>query len=402
MENIIQITKDYPAVLILLKAVGVLFLAYISYVLSKKYLVKFVTVISSKSRNRWDDILAERKVFNRLANAVPVAIIHVFAYTFPPWEGIISRVSLALILLMLVLFLDALLNALVQIYNTYEVSKHKPIKNYVQTIKIIIYCLGGVVIVATGIGRSPTLLLSGIGAMTAVLMLVFKDTILSLVAGMQLSYDGMIRIGDWITMPKYDADGDVVDIALHTIKIQNFDKTITTIPTYKFISESFTNWRGMVDSGGRRIKRAVNIDMSSIKFLDVDLKEKLKKADLLKDYIEQKDIEITKYHIEKKVDKEDKISQRRLTNIGTFRKYLYYYLKNNLKIHQGMTLLVRQLSPTAEGLPIQIYAFTNDNRWANYEEIQADIFDHILAVAPKFDLKVYQHPTGFDFKKLAV
>ena len=402
MENIIQITRDYPTVLILLKAVGVLFLAYISYVLSKKYLVKFVTIISSKSRNRWDDILSERKVFNRLANVVPVAIIHVFAYTFPLWEGIISRFSLALILLMLVLFLYALLNALVQIYNTYEVSKHKPIKNYVQTAKIIIYCLGGVVVIAIGMGRSPTLLLSGIGAMTAVLLLVFKDTILSLVAGIQLSYDGMIRIGDWITMPKYDADGDVVDIALHTIKIQNFDKTITTIPTYKFISESFTNWRGMVDSGGRRIKRSVNIDMSSIKFLDENLKERLKKADLLKEYIEQKDKEIAQYHVEKKIDKEDKIGQRRLTNIGTFRKYLYYYLKNHLNIHQGMTLLVRQLSPTAEGIPLQIYAFTSDNRWANYEEIQADIFDHILAVAPKFDLIIYQHPTGSDFKKLAV
>ncbi len=402
MKNLIQMAADYPAVVILLKAIGVMLLAYVAHVLSKKYLVGLVTVITSKSRNRWDDILAERKVFNRLANVVPAAIIHVFAYTFPPWEGIISRISLALILLMIVLFLDALLNALVQIYNTYEISKHKPIKNYVQTVKIIIYCMGGVVIIAVSIGRSPALLLSGIGAMTAVLMLVFKDTILSLVAGIQLSYDGMIRIGDWITMPKYDADGDVVDIALHTIKIQNFDKTITTIPTYKFISEAFTNWRGMVDSGGRRIKRAVNIDMSSIKFLDEDLKEKLRKADLLKEYIEQKDKEITRYHIDKKIDKEDKISQRRLTNIGTFRKYLYYYLKSNSRIHQGMTLLVRQLPPTAEGLPIQIYVFTNDNRWANYEEIQADIFDHVLAVIPKFGLKVFQQPTGSDFKKLAV
>jgi miniconductance mechanosensitive channel len=248
--------------------------------------------------------------------------------------------------------------------------------------------------------KSPVLLLSGIGAMMAVLLLIFKDTILSLVASVQIRANDMIKIGDWVTMPKFDADGDVIDIALHTVKIQNFDKTITNIPTYKFIEESFQNWRGMSESGSRRIKRSVNIDLTSINFLTPGDIEKFRKIRVLRDYIEGKVKEIEEYNSKFDESEKNMLNQRKLTNIGTFRIYLKNYLKNHKNIRNDMILLVRQLPAGSSGLPIEIYVFANDNRWVQYEEIQADIFDHILAVVPEFGLQIHQTPSSGDIRSL--
>jgi len=250
------------------------------------------------------------------------------------------------------------------------------------------------------LNRSPTFFLSGLGALTAVLMLIFKDSILGLVAGIQIAANRMLNIGDWLEMPKYGADGDVIDISLTTVKVRNWDKTITTVPTYALISDSFKNWRGMSESGGRRIKRAVNIDMTSIEFLGEEALGRLRRIELLKPYIEQKLADVESHNKELGVDETSPINGRRLTNVGCFRAYLVAYLKHNPMINKEMTFLIRQLAPTELGLPMEIYVFSSDKVWANYEAIQSDIFDHVLAAMPEFGLRVFQNPTGADFSKL--
>jgi miniconductance mechanosensitive channel len=265
----------------------------------------------------------------------------------------------------------------------------------VQIAKLVLYIVGGIVVVATLIDRSPLIFLSGIGAMTAVLLLIFRDTILSFVASLQLASYDLVRVGDWIEVPQFGADGDVIDIALHTIKVQNWDKTITTIPTHKLIEGSFKNWRGMSESGGRRIKRAMHVDMATIHFLDDDEMERFGRFDLLRDYIAAKRTELEASRSD--AGSEMPANTRRLTNIGTFRAYAANYLRHHPKIHRGMTLMVRQLPPTPDGLPLEVYAFSSDTNWTRYEGIQADIFDHLLAIAPEFGLRVFQHPSGRDF-----
>jgi miniconductance mechanosensitive channel len=236
--------------------------------------------------------------------------------------------------------------------------------------------------------------------LAAVLLLVFRDTILGFVASIQLSANNMVKPGDWIEMPSHNADGTVLDISLNTVKVQNWDKTIATVPTYALVSESFRNWKGMEESGGRRIKRSINIDMNSVRFVDDELAEKFKKIHLLKAYVESREEEILKYNEENKIDGSILVNGRRMTNLGTFRKYVEEYLRKHPKIHNDMTFLVRQLQPDERGLPIEIYVFSNDQAWANYETIQADIFDHILAVIPEFELRVFQNPSGRDFQNL--
>jgi miniconductance mechanosensitive channel len=258
----------------------------------------------------------------------------------------------------------------------------------------------GIVILANLLGKSPFIYLSGLGAMAAVFSFIFKDSILGLVAGMLLSLNDMLRIGDWIEMPKYGADGDVIDVTMNTVKVQNFDRTITTIPAYALISDSFRNWRGMQETGGRRIKRAINIDTSSVKFCTHDMLDKYKKIHLLNEYIESKEKEIEEYNSINQIDTSLLVNGRHLTNIGTFRIYIANYLKHHPKIHQGLIQIVRQLPPSENGLPLEIYAFTNDINWVNYEGIQADIFDHILAVAKEFDLDIFQNPTGQDIRNI--
>lgn len=305
------------------------------------------------------------------------------------------------IILFALLSLFTFLDILQSISDRRETRGHFPLRGLLQTVKLVASILTTILAVSLLMDKSPLILLSGLGALSAVLLLVFKDPILGLVAGIQLSANNMLAVGDWLEMPKYGADGDVVDIALTTVKVRNWDKTITTIPTYALISDSFKNWRGMSEAGGRRIKRSIHVEMSSVCFLSKEQLGELKKAQLLSDYIASTITEIEKENIDKKADMTVIQNGRRMTNVGTFRKYLVSYLKNHPKIHQGMTLIVRQLEPTTYGLPIEIYAFTNTTSWNAYEDIQSDIFDHIIAVLPAFSLRVHESPTGNDIRLLA-
>ncbi|MDX9731947.1 MAG: mechanosensitive ion channel [Bdellovibrionales bacterium] len=319
----------------------------------------------------------------------------------PPLATVVlERSTLVLVVIASLMTLSNGLRIAESLYRRHEIAKSRPIKGYLQTIMIVAYLLGFIGIVAIIIDRSPLLLLSGLGALTAVLLLVFKDSILSLVAGVQLTANDLIRVGDWIEMPQFGADGDVVEIALHSVKVQNWDRTITVIPAHKFLENSFKNWRGMAESGGRRIKRSITIDVNSIRFLTEDDIESFSKMRLLKEYLQQKRDEVSKHNSGLAAELHQRPSNlRRLTNVGTFRAYITQYLKEHPLVHKDRTFLVRQLAPGPEGLPIEIYVFATDIRWEFYESIQADIFDHLLAVMPEFDLRFYQHPSGMDFSR---
>lgn len=272
----------------------------------------------------------------------------------------------------------------------------KPIASYFQLIRIIIYIGTGILVLSVLLGKSPLYFLSAFGAMTAIILLIFKDTILGLVASVQISSNDMVRVGDWVEMPKFNADGDVIAINLNTVKVRNWDKTVTTVPTYFFITDSFKNWRGMQESGGRRIKRALNINVRTIRFVDPETRERYKKIYLIRDFVTRRQEDIEKYNAEHNLDTSVLINGRRMTNIGVFRHYVEAYLKNHKRIRQDMTLLVRQLPLGAEGVPIEVYCFTNTTAWAEFEEIQSDIFDHLLSAAASFDLEIYQQPSGSD------
>jgi len=383
----------------------VIFIALLSIFanfLTKKVVLRVLSRLINNNKFKWNTVMLERKVFHRLFQIVPAIIIYSFASAFPEQMTIIiQRFSSAYIVLVGISVVDGLLNSVDDIYKNYELSRNKPIKVYLQVTKISVYIIGGIVIIATIIGQSPLFLLSGIGALTAVILLVFKDSLLGLVAGIQLSSNDMIRLGDWIEMPKYGANGEVIDISLNTVKVENSDKTITTIPTYALVSDSFKNWRGMKESGGRRINRSVYIDITSIAFCTDEMLEEFEKIDCLTDYIRNKRHEIIHYNLENKIDTSHSVNSRRLTNIGIFRTYIQSYLKNHPKIHQEMVQLVRQLPLVEYGLPLNIYAFTNDTEWTNHENIQSNIFDHLLAVVPQFGLRVFQKPTGYDIKTIS-
>jgi miniconductance mechanosensitive channel len=373
----------------------------LSNFIAKRVLVVAITNIIKRSRTKWDDVLVENKVIIKLSHLAPAMVIYFIAPFFPLLSDYLQRFSMVYMIVVGFFVINSFLNALTDIYHNFAVSHDRPIKGYVQVAKIIIFIFVGIAAIATIMNRSPWLLLSGFGAMTAILILVFKDSILGLVASVQLSGNDMVRIGDWIEMPKYGADGEVIDVTLNTVKVRNWDKTITTIPSYTLISDSFKNWRGMSESGGRRIKRAINIDMSSIKFCTPEMLDRFEKFQLITDYVKTRRWEIARYNQARQIDTSQLINGRNMTNIGTFRAYVIAYLRNHPKIRQDMTFLVRHLEPTEYGLPIEIYVFSNDQVWANYEAIQADIFDHILAVVPIFDLRVFQRPSGFDFKSPA-
>jgi len=376
-------------------------LAIAANYISKRILLTAVTYIIRKSKTTWDDALLEHKVFTRLSHIAPALVVYYTAWMFPYLRNILERASFVYMILTGLLVFFAFLNTVVHIYRTHPKHANRPIKGYVQVIKIVVAIFVGIFVISTMLGRNPTGILAGMGAMTAVIILVFKDSILGLVASIQLSGNDMVRIGDWIEMPKYGADGDVIDVSLHTVKVQNWDKTISTIPAYALISDSFKNWRGMSDSGGRRIKRAINIDINSITFCTPEMLARFEKFEYIRDYLKDKRKELSEYNASMKVDTTELINGRNLTNIGTFRAYVANYLKNHKKIHQDMTFLIRQLPPGEHGLPLEIYVFSNDQVWANYEAIQADIFDHLLAVVPLFDLRVFQNPTGSDFRAIS-
>jgi miniconductance mechanosensitive channel len=374
------------------------------YFVARRVLVVAIRRLAARSTVTWDDALVEHNVFLRLAHLAPALLVFYGVQVVPDLHQtlsvLIQRVAIATMVVVVALSAGAFLTAVNEIYSRDPENRHRPIKGYLQVVKIVFYVVAALLVVSNLMDRSPWVFLSGLGAMAAVLLLIFRDTILGLVASLQLTGNDMVHVGDWIEMPQYGADGDVIDVALHTVKVQNWDKTITTIPTHKLIETSFKNWRGMSQSGGRRIKRALSFDMGSIRFLEDDEIECFGRFALLKDYIAAKREELAAHNAEPGRDASMNADIRRLTNIGTLRAYIHSYLRNHPKIHQGMTLLVRQLSPSGEGLPIEVYAFTNDTSWAAYEDIQADIFDHILAIAPEFGLRPYQSPSGDDLARL--
>lgn len=395
----------------------VLFISMIAYILVRRLVLSVVTKVVKASPNDWDDELLNSRVFRWISSLVPTAIVwktakqvfdpHAFgsdnAHSAIEGLGEIIEVSSQVLLIIWVfLALNSTLNVIERIYNRYDVSRKVPLTSFKQVISIILLVVSVIFIISTLVDQSPILIFSGLGAATAVLMLIFKDSILGLVAGVQLSANQMVAVGDWIEMPKFGADGEVTQVALTTVKVRNWDKTITTVPTYALISDSFKNWRGMSESGVRRIKRSLFFDMSSIDFLSQEAVEKVRNFSLLSHYLADKEEEISAWNQERKVSADDIVNARALTNIGTFRAYVVEYLKNHPNIDEKETILVRQLDSSKDGLPIEIYAFCNDNAWVSYEGIQSDIFDHLMAVTPQFGLRLYQSPSGHDFSKIMI
>jgi len=381
----------------------VLLLAVVANALAKRVVVRAFENLAHRTSTRWDDVVARRKVFHRLSHLAPAIVIYHFApevlAEWPEWVAAVEQGCVIYAVMAGVWALDSGINAFGDILpQATAMSRELPLKSLLQVLKLMLYVVAGITVVSLLIGRSPFLLLSGLGAMTAVVLLVFRDAILGFVAGIQLSANRMVAPGDWIEMPKYGANGDVIEVALTTVKVRNWDKTITTIPTYALISDAFKNWRGMKESGGRRIKRALNIDMTTVRFCDEEMLRRYGGIRHVADYLERKQQEIAEWNAARGIDETSPANGRRLTNLGTFRAYAIAYLRHHPMVHEDMTFLVRQLAPTAEGLPIEIYVFSRDQVWASYESIQADIFDHLLAVLPQFDLRVFQSPTGADIR----
>ena len=386
--------------------VGVLSLAsWLGYLATRGIVLRIILKLVKRTRATWDDQLIESKMLDKLSYITPAWIVYAGVGFVPALPQllvqIVGQVALATMALSLGLAVSALLTAANAIYEQdYPDAKAKPIKGYVQILQIGVFVVLAIIVTAILLDQDFTVFLGGVGAMSAVLLLVFRDTILSLVASLQIASNDMIRVGDWVEMPQFNADGDVIDLALHTVKIQNWDKTITTIPTHKFIEGSFRNWRGMQNSGGRRIKRAIFIDLNSVKFLTDKEIGHLSKYEFLQGYMAEKNEELSSQNAQKSDETSVIPDLRRLTNIGTFRAYILHYLRENAQIHQDMTLLVRQLAPGSQGLPLEIYCFASDTQWAVYEDIQSDIFDHLIAILPEFELRVFQEPSGSDVHDL--
>ncbi|WP_096273278.1 mechanosensitive ion channel family protein [Paucisalibacillus globulus] len=398
----IENPKAVKALSVTIMILFIAILCIIANFIAKHIVIRIITHIVKRNKFQWDDILLERKVFRKLSHIVPAVIIFSFAEaeTFPNYTDLIKQLAVAYIIIVGITIINSFLNAINDIYQTYEISKIRPIKGYIQVVKIVVIIIGVILVIASLIGESPLVFLSGIGALSAIFMLVFKDSILGLVAGVQLTANDMVRVGDWIEMPKYDADGDIIDISLNTVKVQNWDKTITMIPAYALISDSFKNWRGMQNAGGRRIKRSIYIDTTSIAFCTEEMVEKFKQIQILTDYISKREHEIVEYNEKNHVNRNNPVNGRAMTNIGVFRSYISNYIQRHPGINKNMTLMVRQLAPTELGLPIEIYAFTSDIRWDVYESIQADIFDHLFAVASQFELRIFQSPSGNDMRSM--
>lgn len=375
--------------------------ASLIHLIATRYLVAILEKIAHKSTFKWDDAFTRNHFFKRLAILAPIILIYAaadIAFTdFPGTAEILKRTALIFFVLAGVRVLATALQSCQDIYNNSELAGDWPIRSYLDAIKIILYILAVIFIISILTDKSPWGIISVFGGLTAILLLIFKDTILGFVANLQLTANDMVRVGDWIEMQKYGADGDVTDISLHTVKVQNWDKTITTIPTHHMVNDAFKNWRGMAESGGRRIKRALYIDTNSIHFCTDEMLEGYKKYTLLEEYLNLKEDEIREYN-KTHHPEPGKLGGRRQTNIGVFRAYIKAYLRNNPKINQNLTFLVRHLAPTPQGLPIEIYVFSADKVWANYEGIQADIFDHLLAIAPEFGLRIFQYPSGYDLQ----
>lgn len=386
--------------------VAMLALAWLVDQVTKRVLLAGVKAVIRRSGAGWDDVLVEYGIFRRLAHLAPACVIWLLTPLVLPAEAaaigrLVRGVALVVLIIGATVVLNALISAAREIYRRRQGDSRVPTGGVVQLLKTLLYLLAAILLVSAVSGQTPLYLLSGLGALTAVLIIVFRDPLLGLVGGLHLTTNDMVRVGDWIEMPKYGADGSVADISLTSVKVQNWDKTISTVPTYSLISDSFKNWRGMEESGGRRIKRSIHIDMTSVHFVDAEMLDRLLRVQLLREYIARKRAELAEFNKVNEVDDVSLVNGRRLTNLGILRAYLQAYLKAHPKIHNEMTLLVRQLAPGPEGIPIEIYVFSNDQEWNNYESIQADIFDHLLAVIPEFELRVFQTPSGADFRTIS-
>ncbi|EPQ1335042.1 mechanosensitive ion channel family protein [Serratia marcescens] len=398
-----QFGLEFGGVMSLLMVLGLIVLiSVVIHLVLHRVVLAALQRRGQQSQRVWQQAITQYKLFQRVALLLQGVIISIQATLWlqsgSQTQAVIVTAAQVWILAFTLLSLFSLLDTLLALLRQSPISNQLPLRGIFQGLKLVAAILIGIMIVSLLMGKSPLLLLSGLGAMTAVLMLVFKDPILGLVAGIQLSANDMLKIGDWLEMPKYGADGAVTDIGLTTVKVRNWDNTVTTIPTYALISDSFKNWRSMSESGGRRIKRSLNIDTGSVHFLSEEEQRRLQRNPLLHSYLNVKTQELSQYNQEIAVDLASPLNGRRLTNLGTLRAYLEAYLRAHPRIHQNMTLMVRQLAPTPEGLPLEIYAFTNTTVWAEYESIQADIFDHILAVIDEFGLRVHQTPTGNDMR----
>jgi miniconductance mechanosensitive channel len=395
-------TNDTVSALILV--LMTILLVFIVWWLSKKMLHYFIPKLTAKTETLWDDIIFNDQIINSYATLIPAIILDqslpILLKNSTLSLSFILGATDVIVILVSVWILVSFFNSINEILSQKEQHKDKPIGSLTQLAKILTFSVGAILIISTLIGRSPIFLLTGLGAVAAILLLVFKDSILGFVASIQLSANNMIQVGDWVTVPNYGADGDVLEINLTTIKVQNFDYTITTIPTYAFISDSFTNWRGMSNSNGRRIKRAISVKIDTIRFCDDAMLEQFQKIELISDYLVQRKEEIKIYNAKRKVDASTLVNGRNMTNIGVFKAYIEEYLKANPNINKEMMIMVRQLPPSEKGLPLEIYAFSKDKSWKAYENIISDIFDHVLSVAPYFDLEIFENPAGSDFKKV--
>ena len=383
----------------------VLLLSWVAHRVSQGPINRSIEKFAHYTIQQWDDILVEKHIVKRILYFIPLILLYVLSSPILTGTSLLPLSQTLLSVLFLIagmMFVDAMLSALLAIYGKSAIAKEISITPFVQVLKLGLYFVTGILLLSLLLQKTPLYFLSGLGALTAVLMFVFKDVLMGFVAGIQLIANKMVAPKDWIEIPKYGADGDVIEITLTTVKVQNFDNTITTIPTYALINESFKNWRNMNLSGGRRIKRYVNIDLGSIKFCSSEMLEQFKRIQLISQYIQNRQEEILVYNKKHQVDESTLVNGRRLTNIGVFRSYVEAYLRQHPMIHKDMTFLIRQLSPSENGLPIEIYVFCKDTNWTAYEAIQADIFDHILAVVPEFDLRVFQEPSGSDFQKIAL
>ncbi|KAA6336457.1 Miniconductance mechanosensitive channel YbdG [termite gut metagenome] len=383
----------------------ILGVAYLANVICHHIILKLIVKLTQKTKATWDDIIFDPKVMVHLARIVAPILIYILIPVIfsdvPKTLCIIQRICQIAIVISFICFVNALFVAIYQVYTGKEEYRNRPLKGLLQTFQVILFLVGGIFVISILINKSPLMLFTGLGASAAIMMLVFKDSIMGVVSGIQLSANNMLRVGDWIAMPKYNADGIVREVTLNTVKVRNWDNSITTIPPYAFISDSFQNWRGMQESGGRRVKRSINIDMKSVKFCTPEMIVKYCKIHILKEYIEKTEEVIGAYNEKNSIDNSVLVNGRRQTNLGVFRAYLTDFIRNYPDVNHNLMYMIRHLDPTEKGLPVELYFFTNTTNWMLYESVQADVFDHVLAIIPEFDLNVFQDPTGTDFSNLA-
>lgn len=385
---------------------GIIVIASLATLICRHVILRAVAKLVQKTKATWDDVVFDHKVMVHVSRMVAPVLIYVAIPVAFPEHGdselldLLRRLCLIYILAVFLRFISVFLSAIYHVYSEKEQFRDRPLKGLLQTVQVFLVFIGAIVIIGILIKKDPIVLLTGLGASAAILMLVFKDSIMGFVSGIQLSANNMLKVGDWISMPKYNADGTVIEVTLNTVKIRNWDNTITTIPPYLLVSDSFQNWQGMRESGGRRVKRSINIDMSSIRFCTPEMLDKYRKIQLLKDYIDETEKVVNQYNEKHQIDNSILVNGRRQTNLGVFRAYLTNYLKHLPTVNQNLTYMVRQLQPTDTGIPMELYFFSVQKDWVPYEGVQADVFDHVLAIIPEFGLRVFQNPSGEDLRDL--